>query len=144
MNYKEYFLINESKNRNIEWFRVKPLTDKKAIDKLENKYNFKLPKDLKDCIKNNNGGYPNLNIIRTKTGREYDVRMLLSYNKEDYTNIYKSIDYFRNNGKTLIPFAIDSGGNYFCIENGKIVLWTQEDDTYDICNTFTEFLNNLK
>lgn len=126
------------------WARVKPLQDTEAISKLEKKYNLALPVALKECILENNGARPRPNNIKSKLDERFDVKLLLSYNHEDIENIYNVVEYFiKEFNSDLIPFASDSGGNYFCMRNDAVVLWTQQGDIIDICDSFTEMLENL-
>ena len=59
----------------------------------------------------------------------------------DYVALFERKD---GKGLKMIPFALDPAGNFFCVENGKIVFYNHEtDDTETICDTFKEFLNKL-
>lgn len=128
----------------LDWTRVKPLVNKNAIAEFEAKYAVSLPEDFKKCIVENNAGRPRPNAILSKDGNEFDVKVLLSYNKNDIENIYKVIDYFITNYKgKLLPFASDSAGNYYCFNNESVVLWTQENEIVSICNSFADFARNL-
>ena len=83
-------------------------------------------------------------IIELKNGEENDVKLLLSYNERDPENIYKVIEYFvKTYNGTLIPFAVDSAGNYYCEQGKRIVLWTQNKEILPICNSFSQFLEAL-
>lgn len=99
----------------------------------------------KGCIFNNNGGNPTPKVLVTDTGTEYEVKSLLSYNEEDTENIYKVIDFFvKNYGTSVLPYAKDSGGNYYCVKNGKIVFWTQDMEFYPVCASFSDFIKLLE
>lgn len=127
-----------------EWTRVRPLVDKDAVDIFEANYALSLPEDFKKCIVENNAGRPRPNAILIENGNEFDVKLLLSYNKNDIENIYKVIDYFINNyNGDLIPFASDSAGNYYCFKNQKVVLFTQENDIFFVCDSFSNFTEKL-
>ena len=79
-----------------------------------------------------------------KNGEENDVKMLLSYNENDPENIYKVIEYFiKSYNGSLIPFASDSAGNYYCEQGKRIVLWTQNNEIMPVCNSFLSFLDSL-
>lgn len=128
-----------------KWSRIKPLVNPKAIVQLEQKYGFSLSEDLKKCVISNNGARPKPNTIVLKNGEENDVKILLSYNDGDPENIYKVIEYFmKNYNGTLIPFATDSAGNYYCEQNEQhIILWTQNDERLPVCDSFLQFLESL-
>ncbi|MGN1248589.1 MAG: SMI1/KNR4 family protein, partial [Candidatus Spyradocola sp.] len=112
-----------------KWSGAKPLTNPIAIQQLEQQYGFSISKELADCILAHNGARPEPNSIVLRNGEQTDVKILLSYNKNDPENIYKVIDYFIGHfhGK-LIPFASDSSGNYYCEQGKRIVLWTQNNE----------------
>lgn len=127
-----------------KWIRIKPLKDENVIESLETKGSFKLSANLKKCIKANNGARPVPNVVKTKTGQEFDIKFLLSYNEDDSENVYKVIKYFLDNyGNTLIPFASDSSGNYYCEKSGKIVLWLQSEEVLQVADNFADFLNSI-
>ena len=127
-----------------KWSRPKPLTNPIVIKQSEEKYGFSLSDDLVNCILSNNGARPRPNTIELKNGEENDVKLLLSYNDSDPENIFKVIEYFVNNyNGTLIPFAVDSAGNYYCEQGKRIVLWTQNKEILPVCNSFSQFLEAL-
>ncbi len=129
----------------ITWKRVKPLIFPESVDQLLGKTGQHISFALKSCILTNNGGRPVPNKVDAADGQIYDIKHLLSYNEEDGENIYLVIDYFASNyDGALIPFAIDSGSNYFCEKDGRIVVWTQEDECMvDIADSFEAFLAAL-
>lgn len=128
----------------IQWNRTKPLENRSSVEQLQKKHNFTLSEDLAQCILDNNGARPKPNTIVLKNGEENDVKTLLSYNEKDPESIYKVIEYFINtyNG-SLIPFASDSAGNYYCEQGEQIVLWTQDNEILPVCNNFRQFLDSL-
>lgn len=127
-----------------QWKKVKPLNNPMAIKQLEEQYNFSLSEDLVSCILANNGGRPKPNTIAFRNGEENDVKILLSYNDSDPENIYKVIDFFSQEYNcSLVPFATDSGGNYYCEQEKRIVFWTQNKEILPVCNSFCQFLNSL-
>lgn len=132
---------------NIIWKRVKTLSDLNSLNKFEKEYRISLPDSLKDFITINNGGRPSLDIIKTETGKEVEIKALLSFNKEDTENIYNVIEYFKKefNG-TIVPIATESSGDYFCIDitTGSIVYWEQETNAITfISKNFNEFIRSL-
>lgn len=127
-----------------KWSRPKPLENPMAVKQLQEKYGFALSGDLTNCILSNNGARPRPNTIVLKNGEENDVKMLLSYNQNDPENIYKVIEYFiKTYNGSLIPFASDSAGNYYCEQGKRIVLWTQNNEIMPVCNSFPQFLDSL-
>lgn len=127
----------------ITWKYVKALKDKNAISVFEKENGITIPKDLRSVIENNNGGRPSLKYYDLKNEPDKEFKSLLSFNKEDVDNIYKFYP-LDSSDKSLVPFAIDSAGNFFVLKNEKIGLWNHENDTVTIiCNTFTDFLKML-
>ena len=131
----------------ITWKYVSPLKDSSEVDVLELKYCYMLPEDLKECIVKNNAGVPSLSTLDLGENKEMVFGGLLSFNEGDVDSIYDYISLFETDdgkGLKMFPFALDPAGNFFCIENGKVVFYDHEmDKTTVICNTFTEFLNML-
>lgn len=127
-----------------KWSRSKPLENPLAVKQLQEKYGFALSGELTNCILSNNGARPRPNTIVLKNGEENDVKMLLSYNENDPENIYKVIEYFiKTYNGSLIPFASDSAGNYYCEQGKRIVLWTQNNEILPVCSNFSQFLDSL-
>ena len=127
-----------------KWIKIKLLENPTAINALEEKYKFFLSDELRNCILSNNGARPRPNVIRLQNGEENDVKTFLSYNRGDTENIYKVIDYFiKEYNGTLIPFAIDSAGNYYCEKGKNIVLWTQNKEILYVCDNILQFLELL-
>ena len=98
-------------------------------------------------LKKNGGKYPIKDEI-TLTGETYEIRVFLPLderNKEYY--IGKPLEFFltNTNGK-IIPIAIDSGDNYYCVNNetGKVYYWSAEEDKYyQIANNLASFCKLL-
>jgi len=128
----------------MKWKRVKPLKSEDAISETERKYNISIPYELRQCITQNNGGRPVPNTISIGNGQETDVKCLLSYNADDKESVYPVIKFFFEKYEgTLLPFAMDSSGNYFCLKGSNVVLWTQDTDVIPVSNNFTSFLDGL-
>ena len=92
---------------------------------------------------------PLLIVIKSfnESGKEVEIKALLSFNKEDTENIYNVIEYFKKefNG-TIVPIATESSGDYFCIDitTGSIVYWEQETNAITfISKNFNEFIRSL-
>lgn len=125
---------------------VSQLSDRLAIDKLEDRYRIDLPREMKIFLKENNGGIPEKYCFEVN-GEEYEIRCFLSFNKEEYNSIYLPAESFQKetNGK-IIPFAKDSADNYYCIntENLKIYFWSSEENLYYcLVKNFSEFVELL-
>jgi hypothetical protein len=99
----------------------------------EKNYSVKIDDDIKAFVKENSGGYPVKDII-ISDGEEYEVRVFLSADIEDKNYcIKKPMDFFLNNTKgKIIPIGIDSGDNYYCVNNetGKVYYWSAGENLY--------------
>lgn len=128
----------------VEWKRCRALSNPNAVNDFMKKYNCILSKELVDCIITNNGGRPYPDVVSLGNGDESDVKALLSFNETDKENAYKIIEYFisKYHG-SLVPFASDSAGNYYCEKGRKIVLWTQDGEVIPVANSFTDFIDSL-
>lgn len=131
----------------IEWDCVKPLKNEKAVDVLEIKYAFKLPDDLKKCIKENNAGVPSPCAFDLGNNKGKIFASLLSFNREDADNVYDFLGGCETPDKKRLerfPFGIDPAGNLLCVENDKIVFYyCEREKSYTICESFTELMTLL-
>lgn len=133
---------------NINWKYVSPLNQGKEVTyfNLEIKYHFELPTDLKDCIKVNNGGIPDKSKFKT-VDNELVFGGLLSFNDGDTDSVYTYIHLFEveSNTVSMFPFGLDPFGNFFCIKDGKVVLFNHEEGTTMVlADDFTKFVSMLK
>ena len=131
----------------LEWKYVSPLKEDTTVEILELKYHFMIPDDLKECIIKNNAGVPSLSAFDFGENNAMVFGGLLSFNEGETDSFFDYVNIFeKEDGKSLkmFPFALDPAGNFFCVENGKIVLYKHEEDrTIVICDTFSDFLNML-
>lgn len=130
----------------ITWKYVKQLEDQNSTESFLSNNNIELPFDILECLKNNNGGRPNLNTFDTDKAKERLFKALLSYNINDKENIYSTYSQeFKNKG--MFPIASDVAGNFICVNlkfNNEIVLVEHESGRIEyIGETFTEMLNHL-
>jgi cell wall assembly regulator SMI1 len=137
----------------VEWERIhQPITEKIIFD-VEKKLNVIFPKDYKDCVVKNNGGYPVPNLFLFEDGGEGIFECLLSYTNE-YINILVANDLmspYVENG--IIAFAADPFGNKLCFDyrndkNSPTVVFYDNDESDDraieyICEDFTSLLDSL-
>lgn len=129
----------------IVWSFSTTLNDVNSINDVESKFVITLPHELKDIIINNNGGYPSKSKVSIPGFGETDMKMLLSFNKEDAETVYDIMDYFakKYHGR-VIPFAVDSGSGYFCVKDNYIVFISEGNSTpIPIAENVSSFLNQL-
>lgn len=129
----------------IEWKRVKPLQH--TIEEFEQEHSLSVPGALRKLIESHNGGRPSQNVTKTALGTEVEVKVLLSFNREDPETIYNVIGYFKQhfNGE-LLPFASEPSGDYFCVKlnDESIVYWEQEtNEISKVADSLSEFLSGL-
>jgi len=123
------------------------------IQFVENKLNYKLPKEFIKISLENDGGYPYPDTFFINS--EDDVfNNLLSFKKDESSNLldtYQEIS-DRLNSDSIIPFGEDPFGNYLCFdfrENKsipKIVFFDHElekNNILPISDNFEMFLNSL-
>lgn len=107
--------------------------DVKLFEMVEQKFGIQLRDEIKNFIIENAGGYPRKNVIVVDT-EEYEVRVFLSLDRNDaHYFIGEPLITFLNNTKgRIVPLAIDSEDNFYCINNetGKIYYWSSEMDEY--------------
>lgn len=136
----------------MNWNYVQPLVNDNLINKYEKEINYTFPFDFKECVKQNNGGFPEYRIFF----ENLVFGKLLSFNKEDKLNIWSYKDW-NDDWKTLsnnkidnyVAFAIDAFGNFICFDKNtnEIVLIDHESTTFSpikIANTFSELVHQLK
>ncbi|MGN0974171.1 MAG: SMI1/KNR4 family protein [Bacilli bacterium] len=133
-----------------KWFFLgKPLGENKIIE-VERLFGFKLPDDYKNCVMENNGGFPEPNTFDCDDGRiEAVFNDLISFTDEDL-NIKMFSEFSL---KKLIPFGRDPFGNLLCfdynenIDSPKVVFYNCEETgstlITPVCQTFTDLLDRL-
>ncbi|MHC0037729.1 SMI1/KNR4 family protein [Pseudoneobacillus sp. C159] len=131
----------------IIWKRVKPLEPVTSIEIFESDHGFTVPEFLKDFIHQYNGGRPSLDITKTKSGREVQIKTFLSFNKKDIETVHNVIGYFKKQFHgNLLPFASEPSGDYFCVDltNLSIVYWEHEtNEIQKVADNFYKFINGL-
>lgn len=129
----------------IQWKYVKPLENEEIVTLYLEKENLKIPKELIECLKSNNGGRPSINAFDTNVAKERVFKSLLSFNYNDFETIHIVYNsFFRE--KKLFPFATDPSGNYICVvlEDNSIVYFEMESQKIEqIADSFSEFLELL-
>lgn len=136
----------------VTWLFVDEEIDSEIINNVEKSFGILFPEDYRECIKKNNGGYPEPNLYdfnEDEGGAVFDC--LLSYTNKD-ANIEVIFD-IMDLPKGIIPFARDPFGGLICfdyrdgIESPVVVFFDPELDEDSkikpICSTFTELLEGL-
>jgi len=139
------------------------------IELLEKTVNHSLPEDFKKFYLTHNGGIPdrdwwdsndNCDPVRIKRFKA------IAKTNEAYSNDTKYLDALYTTmtekkviPRTLLPFAIDDGGNFFCLDLTENNICFYATDSFDnnispesnhanayrwLTNSFESFINNLK
>ena len=131
MIFENIRFLNESNNLEI-------------LEKAESDFNIKIKENIKNFIKKHSGSYPN-NAIIDINGEEYEIRVFLSLDKSsDYYIERQLYQFLRDSNGKMIPIAIDSGDNYYCINNEteKVYYWSHELREFEFIgsgiNTFSK------
>jgi cell wall assembly regulator SMI1 len=137
------------------WNHSRPAS-KEDISALEKLWGVSLPADYKEVIIAHQGDTPSPECIAVRNG-ETNVTALLTIgantDKPEYSmqSGYETIKDEVPPG--IIPFAISSGGKYFCFDyrhpgtQPKIVFWVPEEEEDHglifVASNFSEFLDAL-
>ena len=146
----------------MNWKFITPLKSTNLITEYEEKIGYKFPEDFKECIKQNNYGYPENKFFyswKGKCKRKRVFNYLFSFNKDDITSIWNYNDWRErfsdwvkySNGEieNYVVFAGDAFGNFigYNKRNNGIVFINHEQlgsAVEKISDSFTELVNSLK
>ncbi len=117
--------------------RTKEVLSAADIEAVEAKFGFKFPADFKDHYLLYNGGNPDKNFFILHNDSIYGVQLFLSIKYGNHT-IEEDIQQLKVDEavlpEDLVPFAIDSSGNYFCFSKSEIsfgVIYYWDSENYD-------------
>lgn len=131
----------------IKWLYVEPLKDNSLIEDFECAVTYEFPNSFKECVVNNNGGWPSTSVFDTNKTKGIAIKSLLSFNKEDEENIWIVNEWVKSDLNNLfIAFAIDNFGNLICfdVNDDNIVFWNHENNKTElVAKSFDEFLGKL-
>ncbi len=98
-----------------------------------------------------NGGYPEGDTYSWKTGGTTTVNTFFSLKYDGFVNLentYKNLALLENYFPLgIVPFAVDDGGNFFCISARKIDfgrIYFLENEHYNIQNKELEYLTPVE
>lgn len=127
----------------MDWKYKIDLNKDNAFFEMKQYYGIELPEELTKLIEAANGASPVKSNIKVNN-EEKVFGAILSFNNGDVDSIGIAMKVVNN--KTVIPFAIDPFGNYFCyrIKDGIIVYWNHEEDLFlDTSYSLNELLLSL-
>ncbi len=139
----------------MNWRSVKPLLTESIIEEFEKYVDYKFEDSFIECIRSNNGGKPSHKVFNTSKTKERVISCLLSFNREDSTNVWITNDWngfmadWNKDGHMngYVAFALDAFGNLICFEKstGCVVLINHEDQSIEkIASSFEIFIKRLK
>ncbi|SMO63818.1 SMI1/KNR4 family protein [Melghirimyces algeriensis] len=140
----------------VRWKSSNKTATDTEIQIVEKELDIRFPQDFVLCVKKNNGGCPEPNVINIKGSGEV-FRQLLDFHHDQPMYIVEEAEDLQIEGlsERIIPFANDPFGNYFCFDyresesNPAIVFYDHETDPDDdmaltyVCDTFTELIESL-
>jgi cell wall assembly regulator SMI1 len=131
-----------------------------GIDQVEDNLRIKLPDDLRSHYRKVNGGIPKKN--RFRCGDDiYPIHEIMPLRRRDVQQSGISLEETyqqhcidqKNLNKYLLPFAIDEGGNWYCVslkkrDRGAVYFVTDEEilsrlPFRKVANSFAELIEGL-
>lgn len=113
---------------NITWKYKIDLADERVFAEIETERGIVIPDELKEVIIEGNAATPDKYNFMVGL-RERVLGAILSFNKneEDTDTVFTALEVIED--KNLFPFAIDSFGNYICINliTEEVVFWDHEN-----------------
>lgn len=128
-------------------YLTEAVDNKNAFDELEKKYNIKIAPSIRSFI--NEFGDKNFDAY-IKIGKdEYEVRGVFSTSSSKgyagpLNKVIKSV--LNDSSNKLIPVAVDSGSNYYCVDlkGSTVYVQNHEEDGFEKLCSFITFKNELK
>ena len=131
------------------------IPQKEDFLRLEGILGTKLPEELRELYMSHNGGYPDLCLFTSSTGIEYVLQEYLPIGSNDEMSVEWTLAEHEGFPRNLFPFAIDPGGNIFClsmrsVDRGAVLFWDHEHfDTPDqsltpVAPNLVTFISALK
>lgn len=134
----------------LEWKLAFPLEDDTAIKKIEGILGKDLPAEFSEVIIKFNEASPSKRNFKTDKDAEHVFCNLISFNEDEDTNVFNTLEILRSNGleEEMFAFGEDPFGNYICLyykgNDVKVVFWNHETGKTDkISDSFSEFLKSL-
>mgnify|MGYP002765457652 FL=1 len=111
----------------IVWKYKIDLADESVFAEIENKRGIIIPDELKKLIIEENAATPDkYNFIVGSTERIFGAVLSFNKNEEGTDTVFTALEVIED--KNLFPFAIDSFGNYICLDltTEEVVFWDHE------------------
>lgn len=130
----------------MDWKYVRPIEDDNALEALQSKLGRCLPEMFVKTVQAYNGGRPQKKLFITDSGKEREIKRLLSVNKDDSENIWNAFMWeVPDIQKDYLIFAIDSFGNHICLKNDNSVVFVDHESSEEenVAKSFEDFLAKL-
>lgn len=130
---------------NTVWNYKIDLVDESVFDEIERERKITIPKYLKELIVEGNAATPEkYNYMIGSTEKIFGA--VLSFNKDDQDvdTVFTALDVIKDTN--IFPFAIDSFGNYICMDlkENEVVFWDHEENkVYSTGKDLDMFMENL-
>lgn len=128
------------------WKYAKNNVTEVEIKEVESLSGFLLSDELKKVLIELNNGRPKNNLFDTKKAKGRVFEKLLSINKEDSENIFKTNESLSNQlPENMLALAADPFGNYICInKDQQAFLWLHETSELEATGkTMTGLIDSL-
>lgn len=112
------------------WKYIKHNVSEDEITAFEEMAGFMLSEESKSIILNFNNGRPVINQFDTLTSQGVVFEKLLSFNKNDSENVFKTHKALnRQVPENLVAIALEPSGDYLCLDKEqKVFLWRHESE----------------
>ena len=129
----------------IEWKYKIGLVDENVFAEIEKERGVMIPAELKEFIKENNAATPSkYNFMVGNVEKVFGAVLSFNRGETDTDTVFTALAVVEDG--QLIPFGIDSFGNYICysISNDEVVFWDHENGTVTSTEkNLTEFVSSL-
>lgn len=130
---------------NIKWNYKIDLVDERIFSEIERKRGVSIPHSLVELVKEGNAATPEkYKFIIGSTEKILGAILSFNKNEEDTDTVFTALSIIED--KNLMPFAIDSFGNYICLDLSKdnVVFWDHEtDDVFSTGKNIESFMDSL-
>ena len=112
----------------MEWKYKIEITDEHVFAELEKEYGIVFPDELKTFIEENNAATPSkYNFMVGNVEKVFGAVLSFNRGENDTDTVFTALATIDD--KQIIPFGIDSFGNYICYSatNHEIVFWDHEN-----------------
>ena len=127
----------------IVWKYKIDLANESVFDEIQNERGIIIPDDLKKLIIEENAATPDkYNFMVGSTERVFGAVLSFNKNEEDTDTVFIALEVVDD--KNLFPFAIDSFGNYICLDltTEDVIFWDHE--TGEVSSTQKSLENLLE